>query len=147
MSKRTISLSILTLLALTLTAHAQGGAGGGAGAGGAAAGTGGTAAASSTTGGTSTTQSTTGGTAEPPGSPASGNPAAIQQSAQQTRQLEQNQQNAVTTGANTRPSTPESGTVSAPGVGVGHAANGMPIGAPGSGLGSPEHSVGPTTRH
>jgi hypothetical protein len=32
--------------------------------------------------------------------------------------------------------------VSAPGVGVGHAATGQPIGSPGSGLGSPEQSVG-----
>jgi hypothetical protein len=33
------------------------------------------------------------------------------------------------------------GAVSAPGVGVGHAANGLPIGSPGSGLGSPEQPI------
>ena len=32
-------------------------------------------------------------------------------------------------------------TVSAPGVGVGHAANGRPIGSTGSGLGSPENPI------
>jgi hypothetical protein len=36
----------------------------------------------------------------------------------------------------------QAGAVSAPGVGVGHAANGLPIGAPGSGLGSPSQPIG-----
>jgi hypothetical protein len=40
------------------------------------------------------------------------------------------------TGANTK-----IGFVSAPGVGVGHAANGKPIGTKGSGLGSPERPI------
>jgi hypothetical protein len=47
------------------------------------------------------------------------------------------EKNAAEHGTNTRPG----GLVSAPGVGVGHSANGLPIGAPGSGLGSPEHPV------
>jgi hypothetical protein len=45
------------------------------------------------------------------------------------------------TGANTKPTSPSSRTVSAPGVGVGHAANGQPIGTPGSGPGSPEQPI------
>jgi hypothetical protein len=42
--------------------------------------------------------------------------------------------------------TLQAGAVSAPGVGVGHAANGLPIGAPGSGLGSPEQPIGSGSR-
>jgi hypothetical protein len=157
MPRSTFALSIVTLLALTLTAHAGGGS----------AGTGGTAAAPSTTGGTaqmspgatgSTTgvpatiggitdvpATTTGGTAQAPG--IRGNPAASQQTVQPLRQIQADQRRAVTTGSNTRPSESNSGVVSAPGVGVGHAANGLPIGSPGSGLGSPEQSQGPTTKH
>jgi hypothetical protein len=45
------------------------------------------------------------------------------------------------TGADTQPASPSSGAVSAPGVGVGHAANGVPIGEPGSGPGSPEQPI------
>jgi hypothetical protein len=47
-------------------------------------------------------------------------------------------------GAITQPSSAGSGAVSAPGVGVGHSVNGVPIGMPGSGLGSPGHSEGST---
>jgi hypothetical protein len=146
MSRSTFALSIVTLLALTLPAHAGGGS----------AGTGGTAAAPSTTGGTAQMSpgatggttgvpATTGGTAEAPG--ITGNPAAAQQSVQPAKQIQADQQRAVTTGSNTRSFAPNSGVVSAPGVGVGHAANGLPIGSPGSGLGSPEQSQGPTTKH
>jgi hypothetical protein len=46
-----------------------------------------------------------------------------------------------TTGANTLPANQAPGAVSAPGVGVGHSANGVPIGQPGSGPGSPEHPL------
>ena len=166
MSKSRFALSIVTLLALTPAAHA-----GGAGSGSAA--TGGTAAAPAATGGTAQmapgatggTSGTTGGTAEVPvatggtvgvavttGGTAVApsttvNPASPQQAAQQAKQIQVNEQRAATTGSNTRPSAPNSGVVSAPGVGVGHAANGLPIGSPGSGLGSPEQSRGPATRH
>lgn len=54
------------------------------------------------------------------------------------------ERSAVMKGTNTMPMSADSGVVSAPGVGVGHAANGVPIGNPGSGLGSPEDSVGRT---
>lgn len=47
-----------------------------------------------------------------------------------------------TTGQNTLPQSVAPGAVSAPGVGVGHAANGLPIGSPGSGPGSPEQPIG-----
>ena len=48
------------------------------------------------------------------------------------------EQKAAVTGANTK----AGGVVSAPNVGVGHAANGLPIGSPGSGPGSPEQPIG-----
>src|SRR5262249_20339800 len=53
------------------------------------------------------------------------------------------QRNAAVGGTNTAPA-PQGTTgsaVSAPGVGVGHAANGQPIGSPGSGPGSPEQPI------
>jgi hypothetical protein len=115
MPARKMVLSIVAVLAMPLPAYAQGG-GSGAGAASSAAGSGGTA---------------------------SGNPAADQHS-QKTNKVEQNERNAAVSGTNTRPSSPGSGTVSAPNVGVGHSANGVPIGMPGSGLGSPGHSQGPT---
>jgi hypothetical protein len=49
------------------------------------------------------------------------------------------EQNKAVTGNNTKAAP---GAVSAPGVGVGHSANGLPIGAPGSGPGSPEQPLG-----
>jgi hypothetical protein len=168
MSRPTFALSIVTLLALTLTAHAGGGSAGTGGTAAAPSTTGGTAQMSpgatggttevpattggitdvpaTTTGGTAVAPvTTTGGTAQVPG--IRGNPAASQQTVQPLRQIQADQRRAVTTGSNTRPSEPNIGVVSAPGVGVGHAANGLPIGSPGSGLGSPEQSQGPTTRH
>jgi len=48
------------------------------------------------------------------------------------------EQNAAVNGTNV---TSHPGAVGATGVGVGHAANGLPIGSPGSGLGSPEQPV------
>jgi hypothetical protein len=58
-----------------------------------------------------------------------------------------NEKAAAVQGTKTAPAAREDdGTVSAPGVGVGHTANGLPIGAPGSGLGSPGHTVGSTKR-
>ena len=50
------------------------------------------------------------------------------------------EQSKAVTGNNTAPSS--AGAVSAPGVGVGHSANGLPIGSPGSGPGSPEQPIG-----
>ena len=130
MPVRKLALSVLAALVVTMPAYAQGGGGGG-GAGGAGSG------AAAGTGGTSASQSATGGTT-------SGNPAAGRNTQHETNQIQQNEKNVATSGANTKPSSPQSGTVSAPGVGVGHAADGKPIGMPGSGLGSPGHSEGPT---
>jgi hypothetical protein len=50
------------------------------------------------------------------------------------------EQNTAFSGSQT--AAPSAGAVSAPGVGVGHAANGLPIGTSGSGLGSPEQPIG-----
>jgi hypothetical protein len=124
MSNRTITFPIVTLLTLGLTVPTYA-------AGGGAAGTGGTGAASGATGGTEQT---------------SGNPAAKQQAIQQKKEIEAKEKKDATTGSNTQPSNSSDGAVSAPGVGVGHSANGLPIGSPGSGLGSPENSDGSTTR-
>ena len=121
------------VVALTLPAFGQGAGGGGSG------GSGGGSASTSATGGTSartavgTPSSATGGTQDNHN---------VQQS--NTAKAVQQQRDAATTGSNTAPSQPGDGAVSAPNVGVGHAANGLPIGASGSGLGSPENSVGST---
>jgi hypothetical protein len=151
MLKRTLPFSIITMLALSVSAYAQGGGGGsgGGGSGGGAAGasgTGGTAqsATTATTATTATgTPSATGGTADTP--LGTGNPAANPKSSEQKAKIEAEKRNEATTGSNTLPTSPDSGAVSGPGVGVGHAANGKPIGSPGSGLGSPGNTVGPTS--
>jgi hypothetical protein len=62
------------------------------------------------------------------------------QPSSQTQSI-QDQKNAATTGSNTAPAQNYEGAVSGPGVGVGTATNGKPIGSPGSGLGSPEDPV------
>jgi hypothetical protein len=133
MSARKIVLSAFAALAMTLPAYAQGGGAGGGSGSGAGSAAGGAAG----TGGTATSPAATGGTV-------SGNPAASQQAQKKANQIEENARNTAVSGASTQPSSVGSGTVSAPGVGVGHAANGVPIGMPGSGLGSPGHSEGPT---
>ncbi|WP_245502082.1 hypothetical protein [Bradyrhizobium guangzhouense] len=46
------------------------------------------------------------------------------------------------TGAKTLPSSETPGAVSGPGVGVGHAANGLPIGTPGSGTSNVDQKLG-----
>jgi hypothetical protein len=59
------------------------------------------------------------------------------------------QKSSAINGTNTAPqaaTATTSGAVSAPGVGVGHAANGQPIGTTGSGLGSPENPIGSNSR-
>jgi hypothetical protein len=102
-------------------ALAQGGGGSGGGSGG--------ANGSASGGATSGTTTATGG--------------GMQQATPQSSKAQaiQRQKDAATTGSETAPSQPGEGAVGGPGVGVGHSANGKPIGAPGSGLGSPENPV------
>jgi hypothetical protein len=97
-------------------ALAQGGGGSGGGSGG--------ANGSASGGATSGTTTATGG--------------GMQQATPQSSKAQaiQRQKDAATTGSETAPSQPGEGAVGGPGVGVGHSANGKPIGAPGSGLGS-----------
>ena len=120
-------IAILVAVALVISpitsAAAQGGGGGGGGSGG---GSGGASASGGASGGgvTSGTASTSQQTQ--PSSPT---------------QSIQDQKNAATTGSNTAPTQNSDGVVSGPGVGVGTAVNGKPIGSPGSGLGSPEDPV------
>ena len=57
------------------------------------------------------------------------------------------QKSSAINGSNTAPQAAAApSAVSAPGVGVGHAANGLPIGTTGSGLGSPEQPIGSGSR-
>jgi hypothetical protein len=131
MANRTIALLVAAFLSgASLPALAQG-----AGGGGGAAGASGTAAPAGGTSGT-TSNASTGGTAQQQTTAGQSNPAAIVRS----------EQSAAVHGTKTIPATGSAadGVVSAPGVGVGHSANGLPIGSPGSGLGSPEHSAGST---
>lgn len=118
MKNRNIAVLVAAALAVSpiTPALAQGGAGGSGGA--------------SASGGASGGGATTG----------TGSNAQQTQPTSQTQTL-QDQKNAATTGSNTAPSQNDEGTVSGPGVGVGTAANGKPIGSPGSGLGSPENPV------
>ena len=131
-------LTTAVVLAFAVPALGQGAAGG-AGSAASSGATGGTGTAGATSAdtvgtGAGTPSSATGGTQERGRN--------VQQS--NTARAVQQQREAATTGSNTAPSQPGDGAVSAPNVGVGHAANGLPIGAPGSGLGSPENSVGST---
>jgi hypothetical protein len=103
-------------------ALAQGGGGSGGGSGGAS----GSASGAATSG--ETTTATGGGMQQV--TPQSSKAQAIQR-----------QKDAATTGSETAPLQPGDGAVGGPGVGVGHSANGKPIGAPGSGLGSPENPI------
>jgi hypothetical protein len=127
MTSRRLALLTAFTLAMTTSVLAQG-AGGGGGSG---------ASAGASSSGTSTTGTAagTGGTNQ------SLNPAAPQTN---SNNIIANEQTTAVQGTKTVPMSADSGTVSAPGVGVGHAANGQPIGSPGSGLGSPENSTGPT---
>jgi hypothetical protein len=127
MAARKILLSVVIALTMAMPAYAQGGGGSSGASGAGAAGTGGTATSPSAT-----------------GDPSNGNPAAKEKSQARSNQIEQSEKNAAVSGSKTQPTPTASGTVSAPGVGIGHAANGKPIGAPGSGLGSPGNSAGPT---
>jgi hypothetical protein len=119
----------LTFIVLSSAAFAQGGAGSGGGA--SSAGSGGVASG---------------------GSASSGNSAATTQSGAQSGQDKSGISTTTTgnnmspaqraqTGVDTRPQNEAPGAVSAPGVGIGHSENGLPIGSPGSGRGSPEDPV------
>jgi hypothetical protein len=115
MTSKKVALLVVALISCTsLSALAQGNGGG---------------AASGVAG------SGTGGTNQTP---------AVSQSQANTNKIVADEQSAAVKGTKTAPASVDSGVVSAPGVGVGHAANGQPIGTPGSGLGSPEDSVGST---
>jgi hypothetical protein len=122
MKNRNIAVLVAAALAVSpiTPALAQGGAGGSGGGSGGASASGGASGGGATTGTGSNAQQT--------------------QPTSQTQTI-QDQKNAATTGSNTAPSQNDEGTVSGPGVGVGTATNGKPIGSPGSGLGSPENPV------
>jgi len=153
-----LSLAVLTP-ALAQGGGGGGGAGGGA-SGGAAASSGagtGTSASSSangpsapsgvgtrgTTTGVHTNTSATNPNVQPatPNGTAPSNMSGVQQTSPNNSAQQQqltNSQNMTPadqarTGAKTLPSSETPGAVSAPGVGVGHAANGLPIGTPGTG--------------
>ena len=132
MTSKKLALTTVLLFAFMAPALAQGagGAGGGAASG---AGAAAPAAPSGTVGTAGSSSSATGGTQDR--SPE------VKQS--NRAKIVADEKAAAVEGSKTKPSDPGSGTVSAPGVGVGTTANGLPIGAPGSGLGSPENSVGP----
>jgi len=120
MKNRQIAFLVAAALvasAITPAALAQGAGGGGSGG---ASASGGASGGGVTSGTASTSQQTQ------PSSPT---------------QSIQDQKNAATTGSNTAPTQNSDGAVSGPGVGVGTAVNGKPIGSPGSGLGSPEDPV------
>jgi hypothetical protein len=122
---------IASITGTSLPAIAQGaggGAAGGAGTGSASTGTAGTAGASTTSSSPHSSESQT-ATQNDPNNPSPQS---------KTANTVAGEQKAAVSGANT---VAQPGGVSAPGVGVGHAANGLPIGSPGSGLGSPEHPV------
>ncbi|MGY4627507.1 hypothetical protein [Bradyrhizobium sp. USDA 4486] len=104
-----------------------------------------TGSTSGTTGGTRGTTGTTGAIAPPrkatnyfvPSDPSLVGPSATA-SAQRSTAIN---------GSNTAPGADQStGAVGAAGVGVGHTANGQPIGSSGSGLGSPENPIGSTSK-
>ena len=119
MHRKAIALLAATVAVLASPALAQGGGGAGGGAGGSAG-----HSSSATTG-------STGGSA--------GSSNSQQQSSKANAIQEQT--GAAVSGTKTAPSQSGDSTVSAPGVGVGHTSNGMAIGSPGSGLGSPEQPV------
>jgi hypothetical protein len=120
--RMSLKLAILTAAVITCStsAFAQGGVGAGGGAGG------GAGAASSGASGSTSGQQSGNQNQNQQGAQDSSGPAAVQNAE---------------TGANTKSMDPSSGVVSAPGVGVGHTANGQTIGSPGSGPGSPEQPI------
>src|ERR1700761_7742225 len=136
MTPKKLALWIIALVVFTTPALAQGGGGGGAGgAGGGSAGAASSGASSGAGGPVGPASSGTGGTADM-------NNRAATPSTFNTDKIVADEKAAATQGTRTVPMSGGTGTVSAPNVGVGHAANGLPT--PGSGLGSPENSAGPT---
>jgi hypothetical protein len=142
-----LTVAIIALATPALAQGAGGGGGGGAGGGGAGAAASGAASgggaassgAGAGTGGTAgVANSGTGGIAD------NGNRTTTQTPATNTDKIVAGEKAAAVQGTKTVATPGDGSAVSAPGVGVGHAANGLPIGTPGSGLGSPENSVGTT---
>jgi hypothetical protein len=142
MAIRKFTFLTVAIIALTTPAFAQGagggGAGGGSGAGAAASGAASSGAGAGTGGTAGVANSGTGGTAD------NGNRTVTQTPTTNTDKIVAGEKAAAVQGTKTVPTPGDSSTVSAPGVGVGHAANGQPIGTPGSGLGSPGDTVGPS---
>lgn len=135
---RAAAFILLACLSLPTAVWAQGAGGAGSGAGGASA-TGG----SSTTAGTATGATTTGGTQQPSGT-TTGGVAEPQAAGTAPNSL-------LTTGRNSSTITglpPNSPTElqAERNRGAGTSENGLPIGSPGSGVGSPEQPVGSSRR-
>jgi hypothetical protein len=122
---------IASIVSASPPAMAQGAGGGSGGAAG--AGSAGTGAATTAGTGSAPSASSNGSQDETQNDP--NNRPAPQSS---TAKTVADEQKAARSGANT---VAQPGAVSAPGVGVGHAANGLPIGSPGSGPGSPEQPL------
>jgi hypothetical protein len=132
MSSSKFAVLVATCLISASPVMAQGGGGGGGAGGAGGAGAGGGAASSGNAG--------TGQAAGQNGSNGSSQPNGVQNSpnGQQSPSTTVGEaQKAAVQGTNTQPG----GLVSAPGVGVGHTANGKAIGSPGSGPGSPEQPI------
>jgi hypothetical protein len=135
MVSRKLVLLTFAIMALTTPALAQGGGGGGAG--GAGGGSSGAASGDAGTGGSAgVSNSQSGNNTED-----NNNRTKTRTPATNTEQIVAGEKDAAVHGTKTAPTAGVSGGVSAPGVGVGHTANGLPIGSPGSGLGSPEQPV------
>jgi hypothetical protein len=128
---RFAAIFIASIVSASPPAMAQGAGGGSGGAAG--AGSAGTGAATTAGTGSAPSASSNGSQNETQNDP--NNRPAPQSS---TAKTVADEQKAARSGANT---VAQPGAVSAPGVGVGHAANGLPIGSPGSGPGSPEQPL------
>ena len=129
---RFAAIFIASIVSASPPAMAQGAGGGSGGAAGAGS-AGGTGAATTAGTGSAPSASSNGSQNETQNDP--NNRPAPQSS---TAKTVADEQKAARSGANT---VAQPGAVSAPGVGVGHAANGLPIGSPGSGPGSPEQPL------
>ena len=128
----------LACIAFSSAALAQGGGGAGGGAGGASSG-GGTSSVNSgapAQSGTQAGQDKTGASTT-----TSGNNNRSNSAEQRRPNGAMTPAQRAQTGLDTRPQSESPGAVSSPGVGVGHSANGLPIGSPGSGPGSPEEPL------
>jgi hypothetical protein len=119
MTSRTLMIIMAALLTASTPVLAQSGSGGAA-----SSGSGGTAAGTS---GLNTSAT-----------PSAQNPQNLQNSQAAANNVAAKK---AVTGDTTVPTNAAPGAVSAPGVGVGHAADGLPIGSSGSGPGSPERPI------